>query len=93
MEGGSKVVAVTTRSVHFSPLPFSLPLALLYAFCCSSWVVSSLYLPLKQPWQPLQTFNQKIWPCKRPLLAGKTFPSPKLCGLGAFSRDIKADGI
>jgi hypothetical protein len=30
MEGGSKVIAVTTRSVPFSPLPFSLPLALLY---------------------------------------------------------------
>jgi hypothetical protein len=30
MEGGPKVIAVTTRSVPFSPLPFSLPLALLY---------------------------------------------------------------
>jgi hypothetical protein len=25
----------------------------------------------------LQIFNQKIWPCKKPFLAGKTFPSPK----------------
>jgi hypothetical protein len=30
MEGGSKVIAVTTRFVPFSPLPFFLPLALLY---------------------------------------------------------------
>jgi hypothetical protein len=28
--------------------------------------------------QPLQIFHQKIWPCKKPFLAGKTFLSPKL---------------
>ena len=33
---------------------------------------------LKQHLQPLQIFNQRIWPCKKPFLAGKTFPSPKL---------------
>jgi hypothetical protein len=47
--------------------------------CCSSWAVSSRYLPKTgQHLQPLQIFNQKFWPCKKPSLAGKTFPSPKL---------------
>jgi hypothetical protein len=39
---------------------------------------SPAYTYLKRPYQPLQTFNQKIWPCKRPFLAEKSFSSPKL---------------
>jgi hypothetical protein len=50
MEGGSKVIAVTTRSVPFSPLPFSLPLALLYV---APPGLSPAHTYLKQHLQPL----------------------------------------
>jgi hypothetical protein len=52
-----------------SPYPFPvtvLPSSLAYTYL------------KKQPLQPLQIINQKIWPCKKPFFAGKTFPSPKL---------------
>jgi hypothetical protein len=39
---------------------------------------SPAYTYLKQQLQPLKIFNQKIWPCRKPFLAGKTFPLPKL---------------
>ena len=53
MEGGSKVIAVTTRSVPFSPLPFSSWVlgGIDNRRCAealqtvSSWAVPSLYLP------------------------------------------------
>jgi hypothetical protein len=34
---------------------------------------SPAYTYLKQHWQPLQIFNRKFWPCKKPSLAGKNF--------------------
>jgi hypothetical protein len=39
---------------------------------------SPAYTYLKQHLQRLRIFNHKTWPCRKPFLAGKTFPSPNL---------------
>jgi hypothetical protein len=62
---GASARLVATESTHSSYL------------CVAPPGQSPAYTYLKQRLKTLQIFNQKIWPCKRPLLAGKTFPFPK----------------
>jgi hypothetical protein len=69
----TKAGAVGRHILQSSVVPVSFPF-----FSVTVLPSSPAYTHLKQHLKPLQIFNQKIWPCKKPFLAGKTFPSPKL---------------